>query len=176
LFSVKADWWHPLRTADKVVVQGHQVMHKRIETLQRLFQKGLKSKKNIPLRNILFIDDRTPRHTLIQQVPEGLTYLVPTAFQPSMTKLQKEYLLFMAFAALQEHGLFEDKEYLESRFCNRTLIFSYPEYKSIPVRSITELFAAVSSLIFATEGMPWESDSAALRKGVREFLAQVKPL
>ena len=176
LFSVKADWWHPLRTADKVVVGGEQIMHKRIETLQLLFQKGLKSKKNIPLRNILFIDDRSPRHTLVQQIPGGLTYLVPTAFQPSMTKLQKEYLIFMAFAAMQTHGLFENREYLESRFCTRTITLPYPDYTTVSVRGVTELFSTISSLIFAVEGRPWQSDSAALRKGVREFLAQVKPL
>jgi hypothetical protein len=93
-----------------------------------------------------------------------------------MSKLQKEYLLFMAFAALQEHGLFENKEYLESRFCHRTLTVSYPEHREITVRGVAELFGAIGNLVFAVEGQPWQSDSAVLRKSVREFLAQVKPV
>jgi len=175
LFSVKADWWHPLRTADKTVVSDGIIMHKRIETLQLLFQKGLKSKKKIPLGNILFVDDRVPRHTLIQQVPEGLTYLVPTAFQPPIPVKQKEYLLFMAFAAMQQHGLFENKEYLDSRFCHRKIHLSYPEGTAVQIDTLPELFGAVGKLVLAAEGEPWKSDSAALRKGVRDFLKQIKP-
>ena len=175
LFSLKADWWHPLRKADKVIIKGEQIMHKRIETLQLLFQKGLKSKKKIPLGNILFIDDRVPRHTLVQQVPEGLTYLVPTPFNPSMNKTQKEYIIFMAFAAMQEHGLFQNKEYTDSIFCHRTLKLLYPEYTSVRLNSLPDLFSIISTLIMSAEGEPWKPDSAALRKGVREFLKQVKP-
>jgi len=175
LFSVRADWWHPLRTADKVVIDGEVIMHKRIETLQLLFQKGLKSKKKIPLGNILFVDDRVPRHTLVQQIPEGLTYLVPTPFQPTIPAKQKEYILFMAFAAMQQHGLLENKEYLDSRFCHRNIYVSGPENTVLRVDSLPELFGAVAKNIMHAEGVPWKSDSAALRKGVREFLKQVKP-
>jgi len=173
LFSVKADWWHPLRTADKVTIRGEQIMHKRIETLQLLFQKGLKSKKKIPLGNILFIDDRVPRHTLIQQIPEGLTYLVPTPFEPTIPLKQKEYILFMAFTAMQKHGLLENKEYLDSRFCHRNIYLSRDT--SVKIDSLPELFGTVSGFIKHAEGIPWQSDSATLRKGMREFLKQSKP-
>ena len=175
LFSVKADWWHPLRRADKVVVEGDVIMHKRIETLQLLFQKGLKSKKSIPLRNILFIDDRSPRHTLIQQVPEGLTYLVPTAFRPTIPPKQKEYILFMAFAAMEQHGLFENPEYLASKFCNRTIYLSYPPMAPVKVDGIVKLFRVIATLLMDVEGESWESDSAVLRKGVKEYLQNVRP-
>jgi hypothetical protein len=175
IFSLTADWWHPLRAADKTVVHGELIMHKRIETLQKLFQKALKTKKKIPLGNILFIDERSPRHTLAQQIPEGLTYLVPTEFQPTLSPTQKEYLLFMAFAAMEQHGLFENTEYLESRFCHRTIRLSYPENADIRVDSLQELFSAVTRCVMSAEGSPWKPDSPALRKSVREFLAQVKP-
>lgn len=172
LFSLTADWWNPLRSADKTVVQGGIVMHKRIETLQKLFQKATQTKKKIPLGNILFIDERSPRHTLAQQIPGGLTYLVPTEFQPAMSPKQKEYLLFMAFAAMEQHGLLDNREYLESRFCHRTIRLPQAD---IRVDSIQDLFAAVSRCVMSVDGTPWKSDSAALRKSVREFLAQVKP-
>jgi len=172
LFSVKADWWHPLRTADKVIIGREQIMHKRIETLQLLFQKGLKSKKKIPLGNILFVDDRSPRHTLIRQVPDGLTYLVPTPFQPTISLKQKEYILFMAFAAMQDHGLLENREYLASKFCNRTMNLS--QNAAVKIDSLPGLFRAVSDLIMDVKGAPWKSDSASLRKGVRDFLKQVR--
>jgi hypothetical protein len=173
LFSVKADWWHPLRTADRVTIRGEHIMHKRIETLQLLFQKGLKSKKKIPLGNILFVDDRVPRHTLIQQIPDGLTYLVPTPFQPTIPLKQKEYIVFMAFAAMQQHGLLENREYLDSRFCHRRI--NLTNTTGIHVDSLAELFGAVSGFILSVGGSPWKSDSAQLRKGVRDFLQQVKP-
>ena len=175
LFSIAADWWHPLRAADRSIVEGAVIMHKRIETLQLLFQKGLKTKKKIPLSNILFIDDRSPRHTLVQQIPDGLTYLVPTPFRPEMTKEQKEYLLFLAFGAMQEHGLFENKEYLESRFCHRKIIFSYPEYSVKTVDSLHELFQTIASHMLTVKGAPWTSDSAALKSAVKAFLQQAKP-
>jgi len=175
LFSLKADWWHPLRTADKITTAGGVIMDKRIETLQLLFQKGLKSKKKIPLGNILFIDDRIPRHTLAEQIPEGLTYIVPTPFQPTIPAKQKEYILFMAFAAMQQHGLLDNKEYLDSRFCHRMIHLSSPEGKSVRIDSLPELFGAVGKLLLAVEGEPWKSDSAALRTGVRAFLKQAKP-
>jgi hypothetical protein len=172
IFSLTADWWHPLRSADRTVIQGGIIMHKRIETLQKLFQKALQTKKKIPLGNILFIDERSPRHTLVQQIPDGLTYLVPTEFRPPLSSLQKEYLLFMAFAAMEEHGLLVNKEYLESRFCHRTIRL---EHANLRVDSLQELFAAVAQSVMSVDGSPWKPDSAALRKGVREFLAQVKP-
>jgi hypothetical protein len=172
LFSLTADWWHPLRTADKTSVQGGVIMHKRIETLQKLFQKATQTKKKIPLGNILFIDERSPRHTLVQQIPEGLTYLIPTEFRPALSPKQKEYLLFMAFAAMEQHGLLENTEYLESRFCHRTIRLSDAD---IRVDDLQELFGAVSHCVMSVEGSPWKPDSAALRKAVREFLAQVKP-
>jgi hypothetical protein len=172
LFSVKADWWHPLRTADRVIIRGEQIMHKRSETLQLLFQKGLKSKKKIPLGNILFVDDRVPRHTLVQQIPEGLTYLVPTPFQPMIPDRLKEYILFMAFGAMQQHGLLDNKEYLDSRFCHRTI--NLTKNTGVHVDSLAELFGAVSGFLLSVEGVPWKSDSAALRKGVRDFLQQVR--
>jgi hypothetical protein len=175
LFSLTADWWNPLRTADKTVVRGGVVMHKRIETLQKLFQKALQTKKKIPLSNILFIDERSPRHTLAQQIPEGLTYLVPTEFRPSLSVRDKEYILFMAFAAMEQHGLLENREYLDSRFCHRTIRLSYPENSDLRVDSVQDLFAAITRCIMSVEGIPWKADSAVLRKSVRDFLAQVKP-
>jgi hypothetical protein len=172
LFSVKADWWHPLRGADRTYHGNTVYTHKRIETLQLLFQKGLKTKKSIPLRNILFVDDRSPRHTLVQQIPGGLHYLVPTAFHPSMSVAQKEYIVFLAFGALHEHGLLENKEYLDSRFCSRTIHFS--ETIRVRIENFGQLFACVKDAIMSSTGMPWKSDSAALRAGVKAFLQQAK--
>lgn len=173
LFALKADWWHPLRGADRSYKGNTVYTHKRIETLQLLFQKALKSKKKIPVSNILFIDDKRPRHTLVQQIPEGLHYIVPTPYRPPMSLEQKEFILFMAFAALQEHGLLEDREYLNSRFCSRTVRFS--EDAVIRVDNFIELFSCIRRAILHAGGEPWKSDSAVLRKGVREFLKQAKP-
>jgi len=147
--------------------------HKRIETLQVLFQKALKTKKKIPVNNILFIDDKRPRHTLVQQIPEGLHYIVPTPYNPPMSAEQKEFILFMAFGALQEHGLLENEEYLNSPFCSRTIHFS--EEVAVRVENFIQLFSCVKGVIMAAGGEPWKSDSAALRAGVRAFLKQVKP-
>ena len=174
LFSVVADWWSPLRSADKAKVRGGIIMHKRMETLQKLFQKALKTKKSIPLGNILFIDDRSPRHTLVQQIPGGLSYLVPTPFRPDFSAKQKEYLLFMAFAAMEKHGLLENAEYTASPFCHRTIRLSHPLEKDIRIDSLQQLFTAVTHCVMSVQGTPWKSDSAALRKGVRDFLQNVK--
>jgi hypothetical protein len=81
----------------------------------------------------------------------------------------------MAFAAMETHGLFYNEENLKSPFCHRTIYLVEPPNTSLKVDSVVELFSAVGRLVMGLEGSPWLPDSATLRKGIKDFLQNVKP-
>jgi len=168
-FALGADAWHPLRKLDhKDDIPGEYTEpYKTIETLQLLFQKAMHSKKSVPLRNILFVDDRRPKHVLKAQEVDGLTYIVPSRFIPTVTDQQKRYILFMAYLSLEQNGLLTNKEYLASKLCNR----------DNHIRGFTDLFAHVSDCIegIHTATKAWVADTASISSQMREFLHQIQP-
>ena len=175
IFSLEADHWHPLRQADRVnQVNGYDIeLYKTMETLQKLFKKALHKKKAIPAKNILFVDDRSPKHRLEENEPEGLTYIVPTRFSPVVTKKQKDYIMFLAFSALISQGLTTNKEYLESGFCNRNIPYDFT--KRHPIKGLPALLEYVRSSMHESVGSAWVSDTTELSSQVRAFLQKVKP-
>lgn len=176
LFSLIADHWHPLRSADHPNHRPGQYVEPRktIETLQLLFKRASRSSNDIPLQNILFVDDRTPKHALQQQEPAGLTYLVPSHFVPMITDEQKDYILFLALTALEEHGILSNKEYLESGFCFRDIPYEMTKRHSI--RGFPDLLEYVSNAMDRVHGSvnPWTPDTQAISRQVQEFLEQVR--
>ena len=176
LFSLIADHWHPLRRADHPNHRPGQYVEPRktIETLQLLFKRASHSSNDIPLQNILFVDDRTPKHALQQQEPAGLTYLVPSHFVPVITAEQKDYILFLALTALQQHGILSNREYMESGFCFRDIPYEMTNHHSI--RGFPDLLDYVSSVMDRVHGSvsPWTPDTQAISRQVQEFLEQVR--
>lgn len=174
VFSLEADHWHPLRTADHVNrMNGHYVEpYKTMETLQKLFKKALHKKKSIPIKNILFVDDRSPKHKLQENEAEGLTYIVPTHFNPVVTKKQKDYIMFLAVSALVSQGLTDNKEYLESGFCHRNIPYDFTKQESIS--GLPALLEYVRNEMDTSRGAPWVQDTAALSAQVRTFLSGVR--
>jgi len=175
IFSLEADHWHPLRDADHVHEKKNEYVEplKTIETLQKLFKKALHQKKTVPLNNILFVDDRLPKHTLQEQEQEGLTYIVPTAFSSPVTMKQKNRIFRLAQLALYESGLSQNREYLASGFCNRNIPYDYT--KDIPLKGLNELVGFVAHSMKDVKGFEWRPDTAALTRKVHKFLNQVKP-
>jgi hypothetical protein len=178
IFSLLADHWHPLRTADhKDHRPGHYVEpYKTIQTLQLLFKAAVNTKdtRPIPYQNILFVDDRMPKHTLHEQEPEGLTYLVPTHFVPKVTKEQKEYILFLAWMSLEEAGVLRNPEYFRSGFCTRNIPYEITKVHTI--RGFPDLLQYVSQSIEHVKGSvrAWIPDTATLKVKVTRFLKNVK--
>jgi hypothetical protein len=176
IFSLLADHWHPLRAADhKDHRPGHYVEpYKTIQTLTLLFKSATKEKANIPYKNILFVDDRMPKHTLQVQEVEGLTYLVPTHFVPKITHLQKDYLLFLAWMSLEEAGLLRNPDYFRSGFCTRNI--PYEITKVYTIRGFPDLLAYVFQSVEHVKGSvrAWVPDTASLKAKMTRFLKQVR--
>lgn len=190
LFSLLADATHPSRILDypATVVAGRSKNDKtpiysaepvdplkQIQTLQRLFreatgERGLVVKP----KQILFVDDRRPKHALLNQEPEGLTYIVPSPYITQPTEEERERLFFMAFDALQHEGLLTNDEYLESPFFNRVL------YDGTRIRGFTDLFMWVWDQMLekrsglARSSFDWEEDSESIRAQMQRFLENIQ--
>ena len=177
LFSLLADHWHPLRKHDMVDQRDrgpYVEPYKTMETLQRLFKKATHTKKATPFRNILFVDDRLPKHRLEEAEPEGLTYLVPKRYEPKVTLQDKQYIRFLAFKAMSESGLLGHHAYLSSPFCNRDIVYDYT--KRHPIHSFQELISYVSANMADVQcsTTKWTPDTAPITSTIRTFLHQVK--
>ena len=177
-FDLLADAAHPLRAEDYSAPEaGPGDPVKQISTLQALFREATKFKrgsvKDVDPSQILFVDDRQPKHLLAAQEPEGLTYVVPTPFKTVATREQKEDLFFLALDALQHLGLLDDDEYLESPFIKRLL------YDGTQIESFTDLLVWVWSVMHKKEGDQggyyWKGDSTTLRVRMAEYLEKFQP-
>ena len=171
LIALMADHWHPLRVADRprYVPEGRYVQpEKTIKTLQVLFRSvtGVAP----PPSAILFVDDRTPKHTLEAQEAEGLTYIVPKPFVPTISAYNRKRLLFMAFESLQVSGVL-DKEYLDSGFCNRSI--PYDNTKQLTVRGFPALLKFVWGQIMNVGDKTW-TDDKDLKAHITKYLEKMK--
>ena len=191
LIRVTADHWSPLRTADRTAPPSSDANEyveplKTIDTLQTLFKKAAtrgsrrsrqsrKVKAPIPLKRILFVDDRSQKHALAEQEEGGLTYLVPTRYVPAAADVPlvaRQHLFAMALEAMDRAGLLRDKEYLESGFCHRDIPYSLTKLERI--RDFADLFSWVWEEMQGVR-LPraaWEDDTTALAAAAKRFFRQ----
>ena len=170
-FSLTADHWHPLRDED--LTGKFEEPKKTIGTLQKLFRRAAHRRNDVPIKNILFVDDRVPKHELAYQEKEGLTYLNIHPFVPSIKDKQRDHILFLAVSALDKHGLLKSTEYLESGFCHRDIPYDYTKHH--PIRGFRELLSFVKTAMFEVEVGPtrWREEVTYIRKTMKEYLENV---
>jgi hypothetical protein len=170
-FSLTADHWHPLRDEDRT--DKFDEPKKTIGTLQKLFRRATHRRKDVPMKNILFVDDRVPKHELASQEKQGLTYLHIHPFVPFITAKQREQLLFLAVAALDKHGLLKSTEYLESGFCHRDIPYDYTKHH--PIRGFRELlsFVKMAMLEVKVETTRWKEEVNYIHKTMKEYLENI---
>ena len=174
LISLMVDHWHPLRSSDRHPSPDGTYVEpdKTLKTLQVLFRTATKSNITPPTDKIMFIDDRSPKHKLKEQEAEGLTYIVPSAFYPKVTELDKKMILFLAIHALQRAGLFSDDEYLKSGFCHRIIPYDYT--KRHRVHGFISLCDYVwKQMQNVKSDTNWKSDTDTLRSKVQAYLEKV---
>lgn len=190
LFRLAADHWSPLRAADRQAPPAADPTAyveplKTVETLKVLFRKAISgssgsrsarttsaSSRPIPLKKVLFVDDRDPKHALAAQEREGLTYLVPTHYRPAgatVPLVARQQLFALAIEAMDRAGLLHDKEYLESGFCHRDIPHSWTKIQS--VRGMNDLlqwvWGGIVGVRLGREG--WKEDTAELVAASLEF-------
>ena len=169
--KLMADHWHPLRVADRprYVPEGRYVQpEKTIKTLQLLFRSATGVAP--PPSDILFVDDRTPKHKLEAQEAEGLTYIVPKAFYPTISNDQRRRILFVAFESLQRCGVFNE-EYMASGFCNRNI--PYHHTKKLKIDGFPALLGFVWKQVLGIENHVWTEDKDLIAE-FTTYLKKVK--
>ena len=152
-FSVLADIYHPLRAADYPLYESHYGTYghnqyyieplKQYDTLVKMFKPG--PKENIKPSQVLFLDDRYPKHKLENMEPYGLTYLLVDQYRPKVTKSIKKDLVNLALTAIKNTGLLSNAEYLHSDFCMQDIVF--PSGVQRRVRGFPDLLTMVIKLV-----------------------------
>lgn len=170
-FSLTADHWHPLRSEDHE--KKFEEPKKKMITLQKLFSRTTYSQRDVPYKNILFVDDRVPKHDLQSCEPKGLVYMNLMPYVPTISDKQKDNLLFLAVAALDKHGLLRSQEYLESPFCNR--LIPYDNTKSFPINGFQELLAFVKATMNRINDPPtrWRLGTPYIKKTMADYLENI---
>lgn len=187
LIEVLADHWHPLRTEDrrspgnqKSPVRQYIEPQKTVGTLKKLFRStgagGSKRSTTIPSDQILFVDDRQPKHMIESEEVNGLTYLVPTPYTFKLQPKDAKALLELAFAAMDSAGLLKDQEYLASAFCHRKIPYDF-----IHTHKITGFESLVGHIIGLIEGVqvpaePWVKDTQELSRAMQAYTKKFSPV
>ena len=189
LIRAAADHWSPLRKADRsnhseVAPVKYEEPLKTVQTLRALFRKAAAPTRRaqagrpvplIPLKRILFVDDRSPKHALSAQEAGGLTYLVPTHYVPpaaAASVATRQLLFALAIEAMNRAGLLRDREYLHSGFCHRHIPYDWS--KLHPIRNCVDLLQWVWGEIETVElshgRRAWKDDTAHLAEVTERFL------
>jgi len=172
LLSLTADAYHPLRGADQLQrkpVYKYVEPLKQYSTLERLFQASVEWKVPMTPSEILFLDDRVPKHVLEETEKDGLTYLVVDKYYPKVTKSLKKELVTLAMEAIESVGLLSNQEYLASGFCVRKIVLETGAKRTL--RGFPDLFSFVAEIM---EEVPLRKaatihDGPTIR-GITEFL------
>jgi len=178
LFQVLADHWHPLRVQDRPPTYTPQPRTyveplKTPKVLKALFREATHERRVIPSKNILFVDDRRPKHAIQEEEPRGLTYIVPTPYYADLSKKDRLSLVAMAIESLDEAGIMDDSEYVDSAFCNRLIPYDFT--KTYRISSFYELaeFVLAEVLSVRTPARAWEADTDVLRARISTFLEKI---
>jgi hypothetical protein len=143
------------------------------KVLKALFREATHERRVIPSKNILFVDDRRPKHAIQEEEPRGLTYIVPTPYYADLSKKDRLSLVAMAIESLDEAGIMDDSEYVDSAFCNRLIPYDFT--KTYRISSFYELaeFVLAEVLSVRTPARAWEADTDVLRARISTFLEKI---
>lgn len=120
-FSMLVDQWHPIREDDVARGEAGDPV-KQMATLEKIFRRAVgEPRRKIRPADVVFVDDREPKHLVAEAESEGLTYIKVMPFCKKLTEPQRDRLLLLAFTSLQEAGVFETEEYMNSGFCHRNI-------------------------------------------------------
>lgn len=169
LFTCLVDATHPIRREDWAELDDGQPA-KTFKTLKSIFTTLCKVKGPVEPSDILFVDDREPKHRLEKDEIRGLTYLKPTPFDPKLTIPEREEIFKMGLDVLDETGLLEDHEYLSSDIFNCKKLTSTK--KPVKIRGVEHLFDLVGKKLLSEghDSVKFKDDSGEIRECMREYL------
>lgn len=123
-------------------------------------------------QNIVFVDERLQRHAIEAQVADGLTYIQPTVYAPTVPNAQKKELFTLLVETLAAEGLLADTEYLNSPVFHCLKNFwGTKRWRAIANFGDLMEFAA-ESLDRVGSGIPFTDDTKALRRQLLRALGR----
>lgn len=176
LFTALVDATHPIRVADQErAVAGEPA--KTYRTLKVIFRKLCGAFLPLAAHNIIFIDERPKKHDVTNAEPDGLTYIQPTVYAPEIPRVHKREIFKLLIDVLEEQGLFQDPEYLDSPLfhCMRqTYVEGTGTGRFGPIDEFHEMahHAAQEIAVAGEQAVPFVDDTAALRRGLLRALAR----
>jgi hypothetical protein len=169
-FDAVVDASHPLRDPDwHGRRQGEQV--KTFKVLRQIFRVLCGVRGTIQRRDVLFVDDRPMKHLLQEDEREGLTYLKPSEFFPRIKEAVKAEAFRLGMETLEEEGLLEDRDYLESDVF-RCLKYGDTFNSFVPISNVGELLKLVEENI-RRSGQRWvtfNDDTYEIRRCIHDVL------
>lgn len=164
LFCALVDATHPIRSADlKTIKYGEPI--KTFATLRSIFRKLCGYPLPIQPSNIIFIDERRPKHDIAVMEPEGLTYIQPSEYMPILPRGHKGEIIKMALECLIEEGLMTDEEYLQSSVF-QCLKRKYINQRIRPIGNFHDLLDFIGEEVADSDKVakPFINDTKTLRQ------------
>jgi len=170
-FDCLVDASHPIRKYDWSL-EAHGEPSKNLITLRKIFRELCKVKGPIDPEDILFLDDREPKHDLTKLELEGLVYLKPIKFDPTLTDRDREKIFMLGLNVLDECDLLEDSEYLESDVFHCKKYNTFTDLKKIS--NIYDLLEMAEKKLNSEgiDGKGFTNDSQYISKTIKGFLAR----
>lgn len=174
LFCAAVDATNPIRAPDRErIVAGEPL--KTYKVLKSIFTRFCGGANGLPImpHNTIFVDERPMKHAVSLAEKDGLLYIQPTVYSPSIPRTHKKEILRLLLDVLHEEGLLYDAEYIESSVfnCMRRI---YGTRRSVPIDSFNDLLNHVAQEIMMAgeEAIPFKDDTVALRRGFIRGLAR----
>jgi hypothetical protein len=170
-FDSLVDASHPIRAYDWSL-QAHGEPSKNLITLRKIFRNLCNVKGAIDPEDILFLDDREPKHDLAKLELEGLVYLKPTKFDPSLTNKERKKIFMLGLDVLDECDLLEDSEYLYSDVFHCKKYNTFTNLKKIS--NIYDLLEMAETKLNSEglDGKRFNNDTQYISKTIKGFLAR----
>ena len=169
LFDCLVDATHPIRSYDwKKEKYGEP--SKNFITLKAIFRNLCKVKDSIEPSDIMFVDERAAKHDLKDSERDGLVYLKPTSFSPTLTNEDRREFFMLGLDVLDELDLLDDSEYLDSDLFHCKKYSSETDLKKI--LNIYDLLDMSEKKLRSEglKGFKFKDDTREITKVTREFL------
>lgn len=163
LFCALIDATDPIRKSDvKVIKHGEPL--KTLGVLRKAFKIYCGIQQPIHANQVIFIDERPVRHDIAMDEKDGLTYIQPTPYRPTVPLSHKKELFGLLMQALVEEELLGDPEYLDSPVfhCLKQSWYTRRRRVITNIRDLMEF--ADEEMARAGHGEPFKADTRALRQ------------
>ena len=174
-FDCLVDASHPIRAYDWTL-EKHGEPSKNLITLKKIFRNLCNVKGPIDPEDILFLDDREPKHDLAKLESKGLVYLKPTKFDPALTDRDRKKIFMLGIDVLDDCDLLEDSEYLDSD------VFHCKKYNtSTDLKKISNIYdllemAEKKLKSEGVDGKLFNNDTKYILKTIKYFLSRTRYL